>query len=285
MGTVTAAEEARAVEQARARLTEAGVWDVEGDVAALADRFLGGRRPERSLARFEAAVTERCARIPLGHITGSVTFDGLELLVGSGVFVPREESTPLVEWAAGEKTLPHGGRVLDLCSGVGALGLALSARRGDAEVVCVERDDTAVQYLRRNAARHADVLGSVQVRAADLTEPDCLAAHRGVTDLVVANPPYVAPHIRLLPEWADHQPSAALYSGEDGLDLIRRIAVLAAEVLRPDGRLALEHDRAQPDAVQQTLADGPFTDISTFADTAGEPRITVARFTGRGETS
>jgi release factor glutamine methyltransferase len=198
--------------------------------------------------------------------------------------VPRRESTPLVAWAADEAELPRGGRVLDLCSGVGAIGLALSVRRPDAEVVCVERDDTAVQYLRRNAARHAGATGTVHVRVADLGDPQCLAADRGVTDLILANPPYVPPHIRLLPEWAEHQPSAALYSGADGLDLIRRIAGLAGETLRPGGRLALEHDRSQPDDVRRLLEDGPFTDVTTLLDTAEEPRITVARRQGTETT-
>ncbi|MFI5824007.1 N5-glutamine methyltransferase family protein [Streptomyces rishiriensis] len=274
---MTTAERIRSVhDEARARLAEAGVWDVEGDLAALQERFLAGGTAA-AVARFEAAVAERCRRIPLGHIIGSVEFDGLELVVGSGVFVPRHESTALVAWAAEDGTLPRDGVALDLCSGVGALGLALSRRRPDARVTCVERDDTCLQYLRRNVARHEAVLGTVAVHAADLTEPGCLDAYDGRTDLVVANPPYVSPEVRLLPEWSEHQPRAAVYSGADGLDLIRRIAVLAAAALRPGGRLALEHDRAQPEQVRELLHGDAFDDVTTFVDTAGEPRITVAR--------
>ncbi|WP_329413767.1 peptide chain release factor N(5)-glutamine methyltransferase [Streptomyces sp. NBC_00704] len=273
---MTTAQDIRSVrDAARARLAEAGVWDVDGDLAALGERFLTGGAA--AVARFEAAVAERCRRIPLGHITGSVEFDGLELVVGSGVFVPRHESTALVAWAADGRALPREGVALDLCSGVGALGLALSRRRPDARVTCVERDDTCLQYLRRNVARHEGVLGTVDVLAADLTEPGCLDAFTGRTDLVVANPPYVSPDVRLLPEWSEHQPRAAVYSGADGLDLIRRIARLAAAALRPGGRLALEHDRAQPEQVRALLHGDAFDDVTTFADTAGEPRITVAR--------
>lgn len=272
------------LDAARVRLTEAGVWDVEGDLTALQERFLTGESAA-AVARFEAAVAERCRRIPLGHITGSVEFDGLELVVGSGVFVPRRESTALVAWAAGDKALPHGGTALDLCSGVGALGMALSRRRPDTAVTCVERDDTCLQYLRRNVARNEAVLGPVTVHAADLTEQGCLQAYRGTTDLVMANPPYVSPQVRLLPEWSEHQPRDAVYSGADGLDLIRRIAVLAAAALRPGGWLALEHDRAQPQQVRAVLHGGPFEEITTFDDTAGEPRITVARRTQQGGTT
>jgi release factor glutamine methyltransferase len=261
--------------RARESLAAAGVWDVAGDLDALADRFLARIDPAAALVEFEAAVAERCARIPLGHITGSVTFDGLHLAVGSGVFVPRAESTPLVRWATRVDVLPHGGRVLDLCSGVGAMALAISRCRPDATVVCVERDDTALQYLRRNVARQAKLTGSVEVVVADLLEADCLTAFRGV-DLIVANPPYVAPHVRLLPEWADHQPQDAIYSGEDGLDLIRCIVAHATRSLRPGGRLALEHDRAEAAAVRQVLAGAGFTEITMSEGSADEPRFTVA---------
>jgi release factor glutamine methyltransferase len=272
-----------ALRRARERLADAGVWDVTGDLETLADCFLGRVDPPTALARFQAAVAERCARIPLAHITGSVSFDGLHLVVGSGVFVPRAESVGLVEWAAGYDVVPHGGRVLDLCSGVGALGLAVARRRPDLSVACVERDDTAVQYLRRNVARHAAVTGRVEIEVADLFEPGCLPRHRGA-DLIVANPPYVAPHVRLLPEWAEHQPKGALYSGPDGLDLIGCIVAHAVGTLRPGGWLGLEHCWRQPAPVRRLLVAAGFTDISTSADPTGDPRITVAR-TPRQETS
>ncbi|MGW4376336.1 hypothetical protein ACWEJ7_22030 [Streptomyces albidoflavus] len=103
------------------------MWDVEGDLTALRARFLTEESP-MAPARFETAVAERCRHIPLGHLIGAVPFDGLELVVGSGVFVPRYESTSLVEWAVSEATLARGGRVLDLCSGAPAAGPERLAR-------------------------------------------------------------------------------------------------------------------------------------------------------------
>ncbi|MEU6479733.1 HemK/PrmC family methyltransferase [Streptomyces sp. NPDC047017] len=274
----TAPQTRTARERARARLTEAGVPNVEGDLNALQERFPPDASPH-ALARFETAVAERCRRIPLGHLIGSVPFDGLELVVGTGVFIPRHESTSVVEWAASTTTLPYGGTALDLCSGVGALGLALSRRRPDVTVTCVERDHTCLQYLARNAARNESVLGPVTVRAADLTEPGCLDAHLGTTDLVMANPPFISPLWRLPPEWSRHQPPTAIYSGADGLHLIRRIIELAITVLRPGGRLAIEHDKAQPPQVNALLHGDLFAEVTTLPDTAGEPRITTARRT------
>lgn len=265
--------------QARERLAAAGVWDVDGDLSALVDRFLVRSDPDAALAEFETAVAERCDRIPLGHITGSVLFDGLQFAVGSGAFVPRSPSTALVEWAAGDDVLPPGGRVLDLCSGVGALGIALAARRPDATVTCVERDDTAVQYLRRNVARHAKATSEVTVEVKDLLDPRCLDERAGGVDLVLANPPYVPPDVRLLPEWSVHHPRAAVYSGQDGLDLIRAVVGHATTVLRPGGRLALEHDDEQPAVVRELLAAEGFSEATTLSDSDGDPRITVARIT------
>jgi len=174
--------------------------------------------------------------------------------------------------------------VLDLCAGVGTLGLAIARRRPDACVWCLERDDTAVQYLRRNLARQAAVTGQLTVQVADLMEPDCLDAHAGATDVIVANPPYVPPSQPLPPEWAEHHPRAAVYGGADGFDVIRRIAALGAITLRPDGQLALEHDRSQPEAVQQILIHHGYSDVTTVTDSAGDRRITVARIAAKEQS-
>ena len=176
-----------------------------------------------------------------------------------------------------EDVVPRGGLVLDLCAGVGPLGLAISRRRPDVAAVCVERSDAAVQYLRRNIARHRAAIGRADVHEADLFDPHCLDDYQGA-DLIVANPPYVPPDVRLLPEWSEHQPKDAIYSGTtDGLDLVRVIIAHALRTLRPGGRLAFEHDRSQPEPVRALLAGAGCTDITTTLDSAGETRITRCR--------
>lgn len=272
---MTAAARDDATGDARRALREAGLWDVDGDLDALAGRFLGPHDPETALRRFEAAVAERCARVPLGHVIGEVVFDDLALVVGSGAFVPRAESLGLVDGATTEGMVRHGGLVLDLCAGVGAIGLAVSHRRPDLIVICVERDATAVEYLRRNTARLAAVTGDVRVEVGDLLATDALEHHRDV-DLILANPPYVGPDVRLLREWSDHHPRDAVYAGANGLELLRRVAELAARVLRPGGRLILEHDRAQPEQVRDLVVAAGLVNPATSLDPAQEPRITLA---------
>lgn len=271
-----------AVERARRRLTEAGVLDAEGDLEELVRRFLLPPRQDVAEAEFETAVAERCDRVPLGHITGTAEFGGVTFVVGSGAFVPRRHTTPLLEWACSEAVLPADGRVLDLCAGVGTLGIALSRRRPDAAVTCVEYDGTALQYLRRNIARNAGEPGRVSVETADLSRAGCLAHHDGRTDLVLANPPFVASGIDLLPEYRDHHPPAAIYSDGDGLDMVRSVVAHAESALRATGRLGLEHDHrgGQPEAVRNLLAERGWSDVRTMADSEGAPRLTLARRPG-----
>lgn len=272
------------VERAREMLTEAGVPDVEGDLEALVHRFLQPPPPQEAEAGFVTAVAERCARVPLGHITGTAEFGGVTFTVGSGAFVPRRHTTPLLEWSVTEEVLPPGGRVLDLFAGVGTLGVAISRRRPDTTVTCVEFDSTALQYLRRNIARNAAQLGTVAVEPADLSRAGCLASHDGRTDLVLANPPFVADGIELLPEYRDHHPPAAIYSAGDGMGMVRAVVVHAESALRRTGRLGLEHDHrgGQPEAVRKLLTDRGWTGVRTMADSEGAPRLTIAERPGGG---
>lgn len=261
----------------RQRLERAGVWDPAGDACALLDRFLGPVDTASAEAELERAVTERVERLPLEHIVGAAVVDGATYVVGTGAFIPRSESTPVIEIATRPETLPMGGSVIDLCAGVGTLGIGIALRRSDASVTMVERDDVPIRYLRRNVAR---LLGptrpAITVLQADLCAMD--ARQLRSADVVVANAPYVPLGLRLLPEWADHQPGEALYGGgHDGLDLIRRVIAMAREVLRPRGTVVLEHDRAQPDAVRVLAEKEGFAEIRTVVDSAGEPRITQAR--------
>ncbi|KZX22726.1 N5-glutamine methyltransferase family protein [Rathayibacter tanaceti] len=257
------------------RLTRAGVWDPEGDARALLDRFLGPDDAASAQAELERAVAEREERIPLEHIVGMALVDGATYTVGTGAFIPRAESTRIIELAAAPEILRRGGAVLDLCAGVGTLGIGIALRRPDARVTLIERDEVPMRYLRRNIAR---LLGSerssVTAVQADLYETDA----RGLApaDVVVANAPYVPQDLRLLPEWAEHQPREALYGGGDGLDLIRRAVEVARTVLPAQGTLLLEHDRAQPEAVRALLEAQGFAEVQTVLDSAGETRITRA---------
>jgi release factor glutamine methyltransferase len=228
-------------------------------------------RPDQ-LHRFTTLVAERARRIPLQHLLGTAAFRHLELTVGDGVFVPRPETELLVGWGI-ERTAP-GAVVVDLCSGTGAIALAVADESKAARVIAVERSPVALDYLRRNAIPFPNV----EVVAADVTDPEALAGEAGGVDVVLCNPPYVPDGTAVPPEVADHDPAEAVFGGADGLAVIRPVIALAARLLRPGGVVGIEHDDVHGDAVPGLLsADGRFAEVTAHRDLSGRPRFATAR--------
>ncbi len=266
---------------AAARLAAAGVpsprVDAELLLAAALDvprsRLLTlDRVPVTAAVAFEAQVTRRAAREPVQHITGTAPFRTLELAVGPGVFVPRPETELLVD-----AVLPHlrglaAPTVVDLCSGSGALALAVAAEVPAARVVAVESSATALTWLARNAAGTP-----VRVVAGDVRDPQLLPGLDGQADAVLSNPPYVPAPTSVDPE-VRADPAEAVFAGADGLDLMPAVITQAALLLRPGGVLALEHDDTHAASVPALLAaDGRWGAIADHVDLTGRPRFTVAR--------
>lgn len=251
------------------RLRAAGVPSPEADAARLIEHVTGSRGLDPSLtpeqrAELEQLVGQRCRRVPLQHLTGSAGFRYLDMRVGPGVFVPRPETEVLVDIALRE---PFESAV-DLCTGSGAIALALATETG-ARVVAVEVDPGALAWARRNVA------GRVELIEADVCEP--LALDR--VDLVVSNPPYIpAGMVPRDPEVARHDPPTALYGGADGMTVIRCVVARARELLNPGGRLLIEHGELQAAAVADLL-DG-FGEVRTWPDLTGRDRITGGRWPG-----
>ncbi|MEV0337222.1 peptide chain release factor N(5)-glutamine methyltransferase [Nocardia sp. NPDC050717] len=271
------------------RLATAGVASPLPDAENLAAHVLGVDRMRLALhpmiepaeaARFTALVEQRAARIPLQHLTGTAAMGEIDLAVGPGVFVPRPETELLFAWAlAWLETLPHDHDpiVVDLCTGTGALALAIAHARPDVRVHAVELDPGALAWARRNAGdRGADGDTPITLHAADVTDPALLSELSGRVDLVVSNPPYIPDGAVLEPEVADHDPHRALFGGPDGLDVIRAMVPTIARLLRPGGATAIEHDDTNGGGVAALLAGAGFADIVEHPDLAGKPRFVVA---------
>ncbi|AUN39794.1 protein-(glutamine-N5) methyltransferase, release factor-specific [Tsukamurella tyrosinosolvens] len=270
---------------ATARLAEAGVPSARFDAEALLAEALGidrGRIPiaddatPEQAAAYEALLARRAAREPLQHILGRTYFGPLTLAVGPGVFVPRPETELLAVWAA--RQVGRGAAIVDLCAGSGALGLYLAATVPGSRVVLVERDPAALDYLRRNAAAAA-LAGTATVLDADVRDPelpDRVAEMLGTVDLVVTNPPYV-PEGADLDREAAADPAAALFSGADGLDLIRELAPLAARLLAAGGAVAVEHDDSNGAGTAELLRAAGFGGVAEHRDLAGRPRYVTGR--------
>jgi release factor glutamine methyltransferase len=220
-----------------------------GCVAATAEAtLLAAAAADR--AELEAMVARREQGEPLAWITGSVSFCGRSIHVAPGVYVPRAQSEALAERAA--RSLPPGGRAVDLCTGSGAIAAHLRWRNPTALVVGVEVDPTAAACARRNGV--AVVLG-------DLASP-----LRGGLDVVTRDLGYLPADVQRF------EPQRALDGGPDGLDLVRRVVDAAGTLLRPGGRLLLEVGGSQDEALAPALAGAGFGSVETWRDDEGDLR-------------
>ncbi|WBB74760.1 peptide chain release factor N(5)-glutamine methyltransferase [Micromonospora sp. WMMD1128] len=259
--------------RAEAEQLAAYVLEVPRGRLALADGFTATQRD-----RLDALVDRRAAREPLQHLTGVAGFRHLELAVGPGVFVPRPETELLAGWGIDAARRLAAPLVVDLCSGSGAIALAVAQEVPSARVVAVERSPAALAWLRRNAAgRVAAGDRPVEVVAADVTGPELLADLAGRVDVLLCNPPYVPRSVAVPPEVAGHDPDEAVFGGADGLDVIRPVVARAAALLRPGGLIGVEHDDTHAAAVPALLdRDGRYESVAEHRDLAGRPRWATA---------
>ena len=274
------------IRAATATLAQAGVASPRADAELLAahaagvDRsrlavleLSGHRLPESDAARYHELIAARARRVPLQHLTGTAAFGPVTLQVGPGVFVPRPETEALLEWAYG--VLEHASPspvVVDLCTGSGALALALAERHPGAAVVAVDDSAEALEYTRRNAAGTG-----IRIHRADVTAAGLLPELDGRVDLLVCNPPYIPEGACLEPEVADHDPHHALFGGPDGMSVIPAVAALAGRWLVPGGAVGIEHDDTTADATVAVLRRaGVFGDIVARTDLTGRPRFVTA---------
>ncbi|MGE5137284.1 MAG: peptide chain release factor N(5)-glutamine methyltransferase [Gemmatimonadota bacterium] len=275
---------------ATVRLAEAGVDSPRADAEIIAAHVHGVRRSELHRVpdagfdpRFWDEVARREAREPLQHITGLAYFRYLELEVGPGVFVPRPETEVMTGWAIDQLREMDVAEplVADLGTGSGAIALAIAQEVPRARVHAVEADPLARQWAGKNIARTAEAAphtaGRVTLYAADFADPADLPA--GSFDLVVSNPPYIPVDASVPPEVGEYDPSAALWSGADGLDAIRVIEAVARRLLRPDGLVAVEHGAPQGAAVYWVFAEERgWRDTRNHKDLAGRDRFVTARW-------
>jgi release factor glutamine methyltransferase len=258
---------------AAARLAEAGCDTPRLDAELLLAHALGVQR-ERLVVdagvavdrgageRFDALVARRAAREPLAYIVGRKAFRRISLLVDPRVLIPRPETELLVEVGLG---LPARSRVADVGTGSGAVALALADERPDLEVWATDVSPDALAVAAENA-RRLDL--SVRLVRADL-----LDGVGGRFDAVLANLPYVADSATLPAEVAAYEPRSALLAGNDGLDLVRRLAGMLSGV----PTVALEVGFDQADAIAVLLEHAGFGSIERLRDLAGHERVIVGR--------
>jgi len=270
------------------RLADAGVESPRADAELLAAHRHNVRRSGLHLVadadfdpRFWDDVARRAAREPLQHITGIAYFRYLELEVGPGVFVPRPETEVMTGWAIDRLTEMDVAEpvVADLGTGSGAIALAIAQEVPRARVHAVEGDPLARPWTERNIARCAaaapHTAGRVALHPGDFE--GALGQFNGTVDLVISNPPYIPVGAYVPPEVGEYEPTAALFSGQDGLDAIRVVERVARRLLRPGGSIAVEHGSPQGAQVYWVFAeDNGWQQTRNHADLAGLDRFVTA---------
>ena len=221
-------------------------------------------------ARFFELVARRQTREPLQYILGTQDFMGLTFRVTPDVLIPRADTETLCEQAL--LCAADGADALDLCTGSGALGIALKSLNPTLHVTATDVSASALQIARENARA---LCADVRFLQGDLFAP----VSGEPFDVIVSNPPYIpAGDMPGLQEEVRFEPRLALLGGADGLDFYRRIIREAPAHLKPGGALLLEVGDGESDAVRALLASS--FDAQTVRDLSGNPRVIVARLKG-----
>jgi release factor glutamine methyltransferase len=226
---------------------------------------------EDVLGPLREALKKRGEGVPVQHLVGTVGFRRHEFKVDARALIPRPETEELAEWLAKHVTLPDGAAILDMGTGSGCLGLSLAADFPTATVTLADVSADALALARENAA-------AIEANKLAFIESDLFNAlpADATFDLIVANLPYV-PEGEEVSREVRHDPALALFSGKDGLDLIRRFIPEAAKRLTPEGWLALEIGHDQAAEVERLLNDAGLAEIRSLSDLSGVPRFPVAR--------
>jgi release factor glutamine methyltransferase len=226
---------------------------------------------EEAEAAFRRAILRRATGEPVQYITGMQEFWGLEFHVTPAVLIPRPETEHLIEAVLARTSPERDVRIADVGTGSGAIAIALATELTRARIVATDISREALQIASGNAERHA-VAERIRFVECDLLPYDLPGL-----DFVVSNPPYIAEADResLAIEVKDFEPAAALFAGDAGLDIYRRLVPAAWQALKPGGWLVMELGAGQAPSVAQMLTG--WHDIQTTQDLQGIPRVVSAR--------
>ncbi len=225
---------------------------------------------DRQSAELCELASRRIKGEPLQYILGRWEFYGLELSVGEGVLIPRQDTETLVETAL--ELLGDSPKVVDLCSGTGCIPIALS-QKIKGSYIAVEKYDSAYKYLLQNTQRY----GGVTPVMGDVLD-EALAQSFDGLDLITANPPYLTKEdMESLQLEVKSEPETALYGGDDGLYFYREISRIWKRSLRSGGHIIFEVGVTQGVDVAQILKSLGYTDINLHLDYTDRVRCVSAK--------
>lgn len=235
-------------------------------------RLLASLQEGAAADNFEPLIERRAAGEPIAYILGSWEFFSRTFIVEAPVLVPRPETEHLVEVVAaevGEKPA----EVLEIGTGTGCVAISIACECRNAAIVATDIRPGNLVLAERNARRH-----EVEPRIT-FVESDLFEKIGGDFDVICSNPPYIADS-----DWPElsetirnYEDRAALTSGEDGLEVIRRLIAQAPQFLRADGLLTFEFGSGQRPAIESLLLEAGYRDIRFVQDLSGIDRIAAAR--------
>ena len=228
---------------------------------------------EKTVSDFRILIERRKSGEPVAYITGIREFMGLPFNVKKGILIPRPDTETLVEAILNE-TLPENAKILDLCTGSGAIAVSLAHYVKNCSVCAVDISDICIKTATENAKING-VLDRIEFKQADILS-DELQLEK--VDVLVSNPPYIESGelADLMKDVKDFEPSLALDGGSDGLIFYRKIISLLPKLLNSDGLVAFEVGHNQADSVCDILKEQGCTDIKTVCDLAGIRRVVLA---------
>ena len=264
-------------------LTEAGFEAPAFEALCLTEKVFGFNRlalitkgeetvaSEEKLAVLAELTEKRLNHEPLQYLLGNWSFMGIDLLVGDGVLVPRDDTEVVTSLCIDYLSCKESPNVIDLCAGSGAISLALE-KYANCKVTAVELSDKAFSYLTQNIKLNNSAVNALN--------GDIFECHKDIADnsldLIVSNPPYIkTADIASLQKEVQHEPAMALDGGESGLDFYRRIVPLWKSKLKAGGALAFELGEGQYDEVSRILADNGFGGITESIDFGGIQRAII----------
>ena len=264
-------------------LTEAGFEAPAFEALCLVEKVFGFNRlalitkgeetvaSEEKLAVLAELTEKRLNHEPLQYLLGKWSFMGIDLLVGEGVLVPRDDTEVVTSLCIDYLSCKESPNVIDLCAGSGAISLALE-KYANCKVTAVELSDKAFSYLTQNIKLNNSAVNALN--------GDIFEYHKDIADnsldLIVSNPPYIeTADIASLQKEVQHEPAMALDGGESGLDFYRRIVPLWKSKLKAGGALAFELGEGQYDEVSRILADNGFGGITESIDFGGIQRAII----------
>ncbi|MBN1457579.1 MAG: peptide chain release factor N(5)-glutamine methyltransferase [Sedimentisphaerales bacterium] len=236
--------------------------------------------PKDKLDLLHGLVKRCAAQEPVQYLVGKTEFYSMQIKVSRDCLIPRPETELLVERAIDFLRSRQGVQmVCDLCTGSGCIAAAIAKNQPDVVITATDICDRALAIAAENVEHHK-LTEKVNLLCGDLFAPIIEGMDQTKFDLVVSNPPYVsaAEFDKLEARVKDYEPKGALFAGDEGLDIYKRIADRVGDHLKDDGTLILEIGYAQGDAVKELLeSTGLFAEIVVEKDFSNNDRVVTAK--------